>query len=341
MNINRPRESLLTLFDPLFSTEPTTPPPCRDSHSPDLGSDKENAAPAVSGDSPITLTKFFSRTYKRAAKAQQLSQPLLKGRLIDFDEPSVLSDFSDSDDECNFVVRRETRPVSVEDVQVSPQRRPLADIALRGSRSSPISMKKTSSSLFESPSALKLTRPSPAPTSSPLASVINAINGATSLSPPSTPSAPRIAVTPAESPSPSPTRQQLRLRPGAMLRAFPDTDPRRTSVDLQECLSVHFEGSSFDLLKEKISLPENDSLGDLEMDMEVEMRVKKTPVKECDAAKSESEDEPDIDGLLADRLRDVNMAEDEVEQKMDQMDQVMVRVSTPPAQFGSCKLPSQ
>jgi hypothetical protein len=109
-------------------------------------------------------------------------------------------------------------------------------------------------------------------------------------------------------------------------------------VDLQECLSVHFAESSFDLLKEKISLPENDSLGDLEMDMEVEMRAKKVLVMGCDAANSESEDEPDVDGFLADRLRDVNMAEDEVEQKMDP---VMVRVSTPPAQFGNCILPSQ
>lgn len=92
------------------------------------------------------------------------------------------------------------------------------------------------------------------------------------------------------------------------------------------------------MLKEKISLPENDSLGDLEIDMEVEVRAKKAPVKWCDAANSESEDEPDIDGLLADRLRDVNMAEDEVEQKVDQ---VMIRVSTPPAQFGNCNLPSQ
>ncbi|KAH8976887.1 hypothetical protein EDB86DRAFT_2774277, partial [Lactarius hatsudake] len=75
--MNRPRESLLNLFDPLFSAQPSTPPSCP---SPDLGSDKENAAPP--GDSPITLTKFFDRTYTRY-KAQ-LPHPLPKGRLIDF-----------------------------------------------------------------------------------------------------------------------------------------------------------------------------------------------------------------------------------------------------------------
>jgi len=78
----------------------------------------------------------------------------------------------------------------------------------------------------------------------------------------------RIAVTSAEPSSPSPTQRQF--RPGAMPHpppnAEPEADSRRTSVDLQTSLSVHFE-SSFDLLKVKVSLPEHDSLGDLDMDM--------------------------------------------------------------------------
>jgi hypothetical protein len=48
-----------------------------------------------------------------------------------------------------------------------------------------------------------------------------------------------------------------------MLRASPKTDARQASVDLR----VHFEEESFDLLKDKISLPENESLGKLDMDM--------------------------------------------------------------------------
>jgi hypothetical protein len=108
---------------------------------------------------------------------------------------------------------------------------------------------------------------------------------------------------------------------------------------------VHFDGSSFDLLKEKISLPENDSLGDLEMDMEVDVLTKRASVKgyqpDRDAASStnaESEDESDIDDLLAARLRDVNIVEEEVEPKKDEDKDKM---STPPAQFGGCNLPSQ
>ncbi|KAF8462074.1 hypothetical protein DFH94DRAFT_615984, partial [Russula ochroleuca] len=78
--MNRPRESLLTLFDPLFSGDPVSTPPRRDAPSPDLGSDKENAAPSAS-DSPITLTKFFNRIYTR--RKAQLPRLLPRGRLID------------------------------------------------------------------------------------------------------------------------------------------------------------------------------------------------------------------------------------------------------------------
>jgi hypothetical protein len=63
-------------------------------------------------------------------------------------------------------------------------------------------------------------------------------------------------------------RQQPLL--SAMLHASPDADAesQQTSVELQEVLSMHFDDeSSFDLLKDKILLPENVSLGDLDMDM--------------------------------------------------------------------------
>ena len=49
--------------------------------------------------------------------------------------------------------------------------------------------------------------------------------------------------------------------------AEPEADSRRTSVDLQASLSVHFDETSFDLLNAKVSLPEHDSLGDLDMDI--------------------------------------------------------------------------
>jgi hypothetical protein len=320
--MNRPRDSLLNLFDPLFSAQPSTPPPCP---SPDPGSDKENAPV---GDSPITLTKFFNRTYKRY-KAQS-PHPLPKGRLIDFSDTNMSYDSpSDNDDEdeddCDDHVPQEERaPVQAGDVQGTPQRRPLADIALGDSSSSspmPIPQKggPAAAALFGSPSSFRLARPTPAPSSSPLASVINAINGTTPTSPSSSRQTPQIAVTPADAPpSPSPTRRQL--RPGATLGVSPDLDARRVSVDLQQSLSVHFGESSFDLLKDKILFPENDSLGDLEMDLDLgegalglKALARVSEDSDSDAIPNvltECESD-DTDDVLSERLRDMDMASDE------------------------------
>ena len=319
--MNRPRDSILNLFDPLFSAQPSTPPSCP---SPELGSDKENAAPPL-GDSPITLTKFFNRTYTRY-KAQS-PHPLPKGRLIDFGDPNVsydsLSDDDDDDDDGQAPLDDREPVVHHEagDAQGTPPRRPLADIALGegSSRSSPMSIpnKGAAAAVFGSPSSFRLARPTPAPSSSPLASVINAINGTATFpsSPPTPSAAPHIVVTPTAPPSPSPTRQHL--RPGATLRASPDADARRVSVDLQQSLSVHFGESSFDLLKDKILFPENDSLGDLEMDLDLgeTMLGVMAPVR---AGKGrifeplvESESEPDTDDVLSERLKDMDMGSDE------------------------------
>lgn len=196
-----------------------------------------------------------------------------------------------------------------------------------------------SSSPFGSPSPFRLARPTPAPSSSPLASVINAINGTPSSPPPPlTPSGPRIAVTPAEPSSPSPTRRQL--KPGAMLHPSPDaeTDSRRTSVDLQASLSVHFDESSFDLLKDKISLPEHDSLGDL--DVHMGPLAIKTPERGVErgnfatpSADAESDGEPNFGCLLEERLRDMKIVDDEVPRDKDQGG--MESISTPPVLFNN------
>jgi hypothetical protein len=326
--MNRPRDSLLNLFDPLFSAQPSTPPSCP---SPELGSDKENAPV---GDSPITLTKFFNRTYKRY-KAQS-PHPLPKGRLIDFSDTNMSYDSptdneDDDDDDCDDDVPQEERAPVVQheagEAQGTPQRRPLADIALgdSSSRSSPMSIPQkggpAGAALFGSPSSFRLTRPTPAPSSSPLASVINAINGTISPSSLSSHPTPIIAVTPAAAPpSPSPTRRQL--RPGATLGVSPDLDARRVSVDLQQSLSVHFGESSFDLLKDKILFPENDSLGDLEMDLDLgegalglKALARVSEDSDSDALPNvltECESD-DTDDVLSERLRDMDMASDEEE----------------------------
>ena len=327
--MNRPRDSLLNLFDPLFSAQPSTPPPCP---SPELGSDKENAP--VGDNSPITLTKFFNRTYTRY-KAQS-PHPLPKGRLIDFSDTNISYDsHSDNDDDndddhCDDHVPQEERAPVVQheagDAQGTPQRRPLADIALGdgSSRSSPMSIPKKgapAAALFGSPSSFRLARPTPAPSSSPLASVINAINGTTTPSYP----VPHIAVTPAAAapPSPSPTRRQL--RPCATLGVVsPDLDARRVSVDLQQSLSVHFGESSFDLLKDKILFPENDSLGDLEMDLNLDfegaVRAVAAPARTTEDSDSDSMpnmrvecESDDTDDVLSERLKDMDMVSEDEE----------------------------
>ena len=141
-----------------------------------------------------------------------------------------------------------------------------------------------------------------------------------------------------------------------MLHAAPgvdvDADPlrRRTSVDLQEAMSVHFdEASSFDLLKDKILFPENDSLdGDLDLDMVGSLAVKvredgdlgETILLPISDANDESDSEMSCVGSLGERLRDMNIMEDGVLQNNKDGDRDIC-ISTPPAHFNSCNIPSQ
>ena len=130
-----------------------------------------------------------------------------------------------------------------------------------------------------------------------------------------------------------------------MLHAsFPDVDydlqERPLSVDLQEAMSVHFdESASFDLLKDKIMFPENDSLdADLDLDMRatpatkiLEDRVQGEnivmPIAEAD---DESENELDCVGILEERLCDMKIMEedDDVFQNKDRVLDTVI--STPP-----------
>jgi hypothetical protein len=140
-----------------------------------------------------------------------------------------------------------------------------------------------------------------------------------------------------------------------MLHASPDVDvdlqQRRTSVDLQEAMSVHFdESASFDLLKDKIMFPENDSL-DADLDMEMAsvpaMKVLEDrdqgdniviPISEAGV---ESEDELDCLGMLEERLRDMNIVEEEddfLQNKDGDRDNI---ISTPPEQFSNSNVASQ
>ena len=114
----------------------TRSPPCRDADSPDLGTDKGNAAHSLGAtDSPITLTKFFNRIY--TGRKLHLPRPLPKGRLIDLGDADASDDDcdnSDSDDggkeqqQFGLIVDQESllpAGKEKEEARGSPRRRPL------------------------------------------------------------------------------------------------------------------------------------------------------------------------------------------------------------------------
>ena len=113
---------------------------------------------------------------------------------------------------------------------------------------------------------------------------------------------------------------------------------------------MHFdESASFDLLKDKIMFPENDSL-DADLDMEMtSVPARKVlgdrdqggnvimPIPEADA---ESENEIDCVGMLGERLRDVNIVE-ERDDFWQNKDSEGNNTSTPPEQFSNCNVARQ
>lgn len=77
MNANRPRHSVLDMFDPLTSITS----PSRDVSSPD--SDKENSSPSEANN--CTMTNFFGRSYKQAHEPPVT----FKRRLIDIGDMTI------------------------------------------------------------------------------------------------------------------------------------------------------------------------------------------------------------------------------------------------------------
>ncbi|TFY66361.1 hypothetical protein EVG20_g4729 [Dentipellis fragilis] len=361
--MNRPRESVLSLFDPLSSSNGVATPR-RDVHSPDSGSDKENSLPAASsytGDSPVTLTKFFSRTYTRY---KTLPAKLPKGGLIDFGDITITEDTdlenldqeldqeqgqtkegeeemsednSEPDENDNENENENTPPASAAAAkQATPHRRPLADIAIEDDENTPIAINRGLNSLKPQQGTIPApvfseSQPTAAPVSSPLAAVINSING-TSSSPDdfsaSTACTPRISIIPPEPSSPSP--RGARARP-ANATSTSSLDPRRTSVDLQSSFSMQLQcsDSSFDLLNGKISFAGHETFLGVMDDFDVAaeeatmlalaQRLENVSLKEKSAVKrramqrmvltdSESESEAELVGSLAERIRDVKLS---------------------------------
>lgn len=296
MQVHKPRDSLLLLFDPLNT--PETPP--RNTNSPDsVSSDKENDIPSQQ---PGELTAFFNRIYKDE-HIRQIKSP--KGKLIDFEETSFAS-FTDENKQDEDGVTEEC-----EDTPVSPSLRriPLADLEVERivpststvpeePQIAPPTLSWSESSVTLSPFVTTST----APSGSTLADVINEINfSALSLADkqemrdhPQELSCPNITVCPPDvEPSPSIPRAQdiSRSSPGvsylspitstncsgATLRTrehsnTSSNDPRRTSVDLQSSFNLQMQSTemSFDLLNDKISFlnssSSSHSLADVDMD---------------------------------------------------------------------------
>lgn len=89
MNSNKPRHSLLEMFDPLMvNSGPQTPLREVANASPD-NSDKENDLPGSSDGDTLSLTQFFNRVYKVERTAKPATP---NGKLIDFGDVTMDND---------------------------------------------------------------------------------------------------------------------------------------------------------------------------------------------------------------------------------------------------------
>jgi hypothetical protein len=95
--MNHPRYSVLSLFDPLANTTPTSKREMA-SPSPDSGSDKENAEPCSRtttnyfDSDTLTMTAFFNRTYNAHPNSNHYSPVALRKRLIDVGDVTLTAD---------------------------------------------------------------------------------------------------------------------------------------------------------------------------------------------------------------------------------------------------------
>lgn len=196
--MNRPRESILNLFDPLNSTDPSTPKRERDELTRSPDSDKENSSPAERHMGEMTA--FFHRTYARkAAESKPPIRTKPMKRLVDVGEMTVMLDDvvglgivteEDEGEEAmskisldEFEVESTPRHQSVvfpDDSETPMQRAPFVDIT---PEATPVAPKRTyrredsDAHADGSGSAVKISHSiTRAPAGSPLASIINAIN---------------------------------------------------------------------------------------------------------------------------------------------------------------------
>ncbi|RPD60156.1 hypothetical protein L226DRAFT_571144 [Lentinus tigrinus ALCF2SS1-7] len=282
----KPRNSVLYMFDPLHQAPST---PRRDS-SDDLGpSDKENDTP------PGDLTIFFNRTYA-AHKQPEANAFIPMGKLIDIGDtpaPSRIWDAAEHDGSDPDGEQSESDAESCG--VVSPPRVPLAELDVEHTPRPQLGGRAFTAPVFVSPklpshdSEALQAMLVPAPSTSPLAEVINSINfSAMSISEGVTPTDghyptqepcevadsrpsspfPEINVCAPQTPCVDkfdisanvevmdiPVATSSHLRPSATLTQLSPDDPRRASVDLQSSFHLQMQSAemSFDLLNDKVS----------------------------------------------------------------------------------------
>ncbi|KAF9040432.1 hypothetical protein BDZ89DRAFT_1129037 [Hymenopellis radicata] len=265
--MNRPRESILSLFDPLHDGAISDDGEASD----DYDSDKENSAPPAAD---MTMGTFF-KSFKPTATSQPV---VLRKRLVDVGDvtvdesylASVSEDDEDEDefdDENNFLpVEQTPRPAIIHGTLRPSPRTPFMELQSEHEATPVAAKRMLKRQLFPQRKGLTV---APTKPDGPLSSVVDFINAeGVSFSDSKLPKSPVPAIT-ISSPDATPTTAEF---PHSS-ETLPDDDgddlesptPRapkapgsltdRLSLDLQASFQLHFDSpeASFDLLNDKIS----------------------------------------------------------------------------------------
>ncbi len=264
--MSRPRESILSLFDPLHDGAVSDDGDASD----DYDSDKENSAPPAAD---MTMGTFF-KSFKPTATSQPVV--LLRKRLVDVgdvtvDESYLASVSEDDEDEDEFddennildLVEQTPKPVFVHGTLRPSPRTPFMELQSEHEATPVAAKRMLKRQLFPQQKGLSV---APAKPDGPPSSVVDFINAeGVSFSDSKLPKSPVPAIT-ISSPDATPTTAEF---PHSS-ETLPDDDlelptPRapkplrsltdRLSLDLQASFQLHFDSpeASFDLLNDKIS----------------------------------------------------------------------------------------
>lgn len=266
--MSRPRESLLSLFDPLHGDVAADDGNLSD----DYDSDKENSAPPAAD---MTMGTFF-QSFKTSVPPQPKA---LNKRLVDIgditvEEPSLVSVSEDDEDEAEFddennffnlaLAEQTPRPRPPPAVSAPPRpspRTPFGELQV-GPDATPVSSRRTVERQLFPRNGLTI---SPNKSSDgPLSSLVDSINAEGVSFSQLGLAKPRVPEITVSSPIATPFTAEFALSPRTTTRddslqssLGANSSPRsnRLSLDLQASFQLHFDSpeDSFDLLNDKIS----------------------------------------------------------------------------------------